>query len=429
MKQGICILAVALLAVACSSNDDATNQPGEADPQAAEWLLQAQQAFDQGALNVALSLTDSVKQVAPDLADLYFLRARIFTDMQRSDLAETAYRRVLERDPTYEGAWLNLANVAFREGAYGRALERYRKELAAHPSPRVWVAIGSTYEERHQADSALHAYDQAIALDSTYASAYLHLGQLHRSRGALEQAVQAARHGVRLDPENVDYQYVLGSLLVLTGDAEEAVAYLEAVIETRPWHYWATYNLGRAFANLGRQEDARHYLDRATDLQDNLEEIEYWQSLARSNPDQFMLWAKLAHALREVGRESESPEASRVALSLAPRYMVHDMEDSTAASVHRLAGTALINGNVSGAIDQYRSLLERAEDRPRIWMNLGVVYAASGRLDEAREAWEMVLRYAPSHTGTRTLLFELSQPYVPGGRTGEEVASPEQLAP
>lgn len=436
MKKEVFILAMALLAAACSSqpDEDATRRAAQADPETAQWLLQADRALEMGALNVALSLTDSAMQAAPDLADLYFLRARIFSSMQRPDLAEAAYHSVLERDPTYQGAWMNLANVAFREGAYGRALERYRKELAEYPSPRVWVAIGSTYEERQQADSARHAYEQAIALDSTYASAYLHLGELYRSRGALDQAVDASRRGVQLDPDNVDYQYALGSLLILAGDAEDAVPHLEAVVEARPWHYWGNYNLGRAYANLGKQEEAQQYLDRATRLQGNLEEIEYWQNLARNNPDQFMLWAKLAHALRQVGRESESQEASRVALSLAPRYMEHEMEDSAAVSVHRHAGTALINGDVSGAIERYRSLVDHSENRPRIWLNLGVSYAASGRLDEAREAWETALRYAPNHTASRSLLVQLNQPYIPGARTRgsrprQPGVSPEHRAP
>jgi len=121
-------------------------------------------------------------------------------------------RQVLDRDRTYEGAWLNLGNTVFRKRAYGRALERYRKELSAYPSPKVWVAIGSTYEKQRQPDSARYAYDQAIALDSTYASAYLHLGQLHKSRGALDQAVAASRIGLRLDPDNVNYQYAGSSM-------------------------------------------------------------------------------------------------------------------------------------------------------------------------------------------------------------------------
>lgn len=344
MKHGVLLPAIALLVVivSCTSRPEEDAESGgerpAADSRAALWLVQAQQALDQGALNNALILTDSAMHEAPELTDLYFLRARIFTDMQRLDLAEEAYFQVLDRDRTYEGAWLNLGNAAFRKRAYDRALERYRKELTAYPSSKAWVAIGSTYEKQRQPDSARYAYEQAIALDSTYASAYLHLGQLHKSRGALDQAVAASRIGLRLDPDNVNYQYALGSLLILTGEADEAVQYLRAVVEARPWHYWANYNLGRAFVHLGRQEEAKRYFHQAERLQDQLQEIEYWQGLTQSNPDQFMLWVKLAHALRRSGRKAEAQEADRVALSLAPHYTMHAMADSTLASEHRRAG-------------------------------------------------------------------------------------------
>jgi tetratricopeptide (TPR) repeat protein len=169
MKHGVLLPAIALLVVifSCTSRPEEDAVSGGERPagdfRAALWLVQAQQALEQGALNNALILTDSAMHEAPELTDLYFLRARIFTDMQRLDLAEEAYFQVLDRDRTYEGAWLNLGNAAFRKRAYGRALERYRKELSAYP----------------------------------YASAYLHLGQLHKSRGALDQAVAVSRTCVR----------------------------------------------------------------------------------------------------------------------------------------------------------------------------------------------------------------------------------------
>lgn len=423
MKQGVLVFAAALLIASCTS-DDGARSDGEpprrsANPQAAELLVAAQQALDDGALNAALMLTDSLMRVEPELADLYFLRARIFTGMQRLDLAEGAYRRVLEQDAAYQGAWMNLGNLAFRQGAYRSALERYQKELAAYPSPKIWVAIGSTYEEQRQPDSARYAYEQAISLDDEYASAYLHLGQLYKARGALKEAAAVSRKGVQLDPDNPDYQYALGSLLVLMGESEEAIGYLSAVLEARPWHYWATYNLGQAYARLGRRDEAQLYLDRAEQLQDDLEAIEYWQSLARGNPDQLMLWVKLAQALRRAGRESEAREADRLALSLAPRYMIHEMSDAALALEHRRAGLALANGDAAGSVERYRALLDRNADRPDIWLNLGVVYAASGQVDDAKKAWETALRYAPKHAGARTLLFQLEQPYVPGGHSDE----------
>lgn len=420
-KIGATLLAAIVVAffIGCtprSSEDAGGGDAAAANPEAAQWLLRAQDALEMGALNAALVLTDSAMQAAPELADVHFLRARTFTDLQRPELAEAAYQEVLERDPAYEGAWLNLGNVAFRKQAYALALERYRKELAAYPSPKVWVAIGSTYEGQRQPDSARYAYEQAISLDSTYASAYLHLGQLYKSTGALERAVEVSRTGVRLDAENINYRYALGSMLVLAGKSEEAVDHLGAVVEARPWHYWAHYNLGRAYAALGRSDEAQHHFDRAQHLQDDLQEIEYWKSLAGSNPDQFMLWVKLSSALRRTGREAEAQEADRVVRSLAPQYMAHEMANPTLSSEHRRAGMALINGDVADAVERYRNLARANADRPELWVNLGVLYAASGQVDAARKAWETALRHTPDHPGARAYLFQLDQPYIPGGR-------------
>ncbi len=408
------LVAILFVVVAgCTSRSDNdlrhSGMSLDADSQVAGWLVQAQQAFEQGTLNAALNLTDSALYKSPDLPDLHFLRARIFTDMQRPDLAEDAYRQVLERDPEYEGAWLNLGNAAFRERAFDRALERYGRELAIHPTARVWVAIGSTYERMHQPDSARFAYEHAIALDGSYASAYMHFGQLYKSEGRLEEAVTASRKGLALEPTNLNYRFALGSLLVLTGDVEEAEQHLRGVVAAQPWNYWANHSLGRAYALMGRPDEAQYYFGQAERLQDSLLEITYWQNLARSNPDQFMLWVKLADALNRAGRESESGEAARMSLLLAPRYMVHSMTDSMLASEQRLAVGALLNGDVAQAIERYRRLLGRNEKHPDIWFNLGVALAASGRIEAAREAWNTALQHGPRHEGARTLLFQLDQ--------------------
>jgi tetratricopeptide (TPR) repeat protein len=119
-----------------------------------------------------------------------------------------------------------------------------------------------------KADSAQYAYQQAIRVDSTFATAYLRLAELHKEKGELETALAYARRGLSLEPDNLNYRYFLGSLLVLHGQPQEAVDHLETVVKERPWHYWANYNLGQALVRLGRQEEGKRYLAKAESLQE-----------------------------------------------------------------------------------------------------------------------------------------------------------------
>lgn len=410
---------IASAGTGCSSRSDEVDPHTPlryaGDSLAAELLVSAQIALDEGALKAALILADSALHRSPDLPDAHFLRGRIFTAMQRPDLAEKAYRDVLVRDADYAGVWLNMGNAAFREREYDRALHFYRKELATKPTPRVLVAIGSTYEHHGEPDSARMAYEQAVALDSSHASAYLHLGQLLKSTGELDRALAATRKGHRLDPSNANYQYALGTLLILTGAPEESLPYLHTVVDAQPWHYWANHSLGRAYLLIDRADMAQKYFDRAERLQDFLQEVEYWGNLARSNPDQFVLWVKLADALRRSGRADEAQAASRVALSLAPEYLVHAIPDSALAVEQQLAVNALLNGDSKLAIERYRVLAHKGAAQPDVWFNLGVALAASGELDAAREAWNEAIRIMPRHAAARTLRFQIDQSYAAAG--------------
>ena len=333
------------------------------------------------------------------MADVYFLRGRVFTKLARLNEAEAAYRTVLSLDPNYQGAWFNMGTNSIRQDDLPAAIAHYKSELLLYPSARTMVQIGRAYADLGKIDSATFAYEEAIKTDGKNAAAHMRLGHLYKDSGDITKAIEYATSGLNLDPENLDYKYVMGSLLLLNGEPEVSLPYFQAVTSKRPWHYWSHHNLGQALYRIGNEAESQHYMDMAKELQKGIQEVENWRNLANMNPDQLMLWVNLGNSLKNMGRIQEAKDAYLVALSLSPMSF---------ALQNNIANLCLMDGDTAQAIIRYKAILSLDSTLVDIWLNLGVVHASAGRKNDARQAWAKGLEYDPVNKTLRDYLETLN---------------------
>ena len=111
---------------------------------------------------------------------------------------------------------------ACRRGKLRDAITHYQAEREIAESSNLMLELGRAYARLGEPDSARMAYEQALVLDSTNATAYMWLGQLHEELGEFEQALTYSREGLRLRPDDLDYKYIIGSLLYRSGQVDEA---------------------------------------------------------------------------------------------------------------------------------------------------------------------------------------------------------------
>jgi len=362
-------------------------------------IFQAETAYRNGYYNAALTITDSAIVISPDVADVYFLRGRVFTKLARLNEAEAAYRTVLSLDPNYQGAWFNMGTNSIRQDDLPAAIAHYKSELLLYPSARTMVQIGRAYADLGKIDSATFAYEEAIKTDGKNAAAHMRLGHLYKDSGDVTKAIEYATSGLNLDPENLDYKYVMGSLLLLNGEPEVSLPYFQAVTSKRPWHYWSHHNLGQALYRIGNEAESQHYMDMAKELQKGIQEVENWRNLANMNPDQLMLWVNLGNSLKNMGRIQEAKDAYLVAISLSPMSF---------ALQNNIANLCLMDGDTAQAIIRYKAILSLDSTLVDIWLNLGVVHASAGRKNDARQAWAKGLEYDPVNKTIRDYLETLN---------------------
>ncbi len=397
---------LALLLCGCSSQPK--EEPEEITAKSEFLLRHANEAVRQNEFDAALAITDSAQKLTPNSANVYFMRARVNSEIGQWQDAEQAYRKVLELEPDYRGVWNNLGNNTFRQQKYEHALGFYRKEIARNaklpPESRAEEAIpyyqlGRAYVELGNVDSARTSFQRALAFDSSYALCHFNLALLFEDEGELAPALAHAQRARQIEPANLEYRYLAGELLVKLRRYEEALELLREVAAQWPWHHGAQYNIGQALVRLGRSEEGKKYLAEAERVRAQDAKIEHLENTIRSLPNDPMAHAALAFAFRRVGRYNDALHAYQVAAHLAPANM--EIQNN-------IANLHLIKGDTLKAITHYQRILQHDPTLTDVWLNLGVVQALSRNPQAARAAWENVLQYQPNHPLARKYLAKLS---------------------
>ena len=401
------MLVIGVICAGCRPEAEKPEEPRPrmhlADPQAARYLVDAQQALRQGDVGTALALADSAEQRArvgndPFLADVAFLQGRIHAELNHAEEAKKAYKRALVLEPTYRGAWLNLGNIAFREGDFSEALGYYRQEQQAHPNPDVFVYSGRAYAELGKIDSARQAHEQALALDDSLAEAYIRLAVLYEENGEIEQALSNAERALALRPEDPDYQYIVGNALLQNDKLPQAEAHLRRTIEQQPLHAEAHYSLGVALARLGKQDEAERYLAKVDSLQQIEQALDTFERRTRRNPDDPAAWVAYGYALGRAGRDAEAIRAFQIALYQGPATPeVHFM----------LANMYLKHHQLKDALVHYEAALQRDSSYVGAWVNKGICLARMGNPEAAQQAWETALQLDPDQPSVKNYLANL----------------------
>jgi tetratricopeptide (TPR) repeat protein len=281
--------------------------PSRAVAERIEDLLEAgNQARD--ARNFAAA-EDSYKEIlklkARDARAAYGL-GNVYSDQQRWDDAEAAYRNSIAWAPNNADAYVALSVVLVQPRAGGDNAKRFsdaeafaRKSVQIDPKNAVgWDRLGVALQARGLANSETeHSYRRAIDLDPQFAVAYAHLARMLNRAGRpgeaaplYEKASELAKdpatlnliadslqaeqlwpqsepvlkRALELDPRNPTSLMLMGRMLVVYKRYQEAEPYLKSATEGNSRAFQPFNLLGRAYLGLERFSDAEATYEKAS---------------------------------------------------------------------------------------------------------------------------------------------------------------------
>lgn len=174
--------------------------------------------------------------------DVWNLLAAVHGMLEEYAEAERCARRVLELQPTSDGAYNNLANALKFQDKFAQAETAYRRALQLQPNN---------------------------------ASAHNNLAGLLRAQSKAEEAQTHYVHALQLKPSYLDACFNLGTLLLQQNKLEEAHAYFQRAIQIKPDHVDAILHLGSIFHKKGAPHDAEALFRRALQINPDSENARY----------------------------------------------------------------------------------------------------------------------------------------------------------
>ena len=286
-----------------------------------------------------------------------------------------------------------LVEVLVRQDAlWGRPAPSPNDE--ARTALETALATFSLYDTEHRLPAYLPRVTaglrRGLAAGHHRPDAYLALGRALRALDSLAAAEGSFQAGADRYPDHAGLAYWLGHTRLALGDAAGAVAALDQSVRAQPLFQEAHLKRGEALADLGRSEAAIRAFRTGVDLA----------------PDRSVTgWNNLGFELLKTGDGASAQRAFRRALALDADFVT--------ARVN-LASSLLMENDPAGAIPELERALERSPDEASALGNLGVAYARTGRLGEARASFEHLLRLNPRDQRARAYLAELDAAPAPG---------------
>ena len=147
-------------------------------------------------LSVPRTTASASLRVIQDL----FLSAVQSEESSEKHKAIGLYHEILELDPDYAPASINLGTLHFHLRQYTKAEEYYRRATIADPSyVLAYFDLGNVLDELERMDEAITAYRQAVTLAPGYADAHYNLALAYERKGQHRSALRHWQCYVRLD--------------------------------------------------------------------------------------------------------------------------------------------------------------------------------------------------------------------------------------
>ena len=148
--------------------------------------------------------THAVKPISQlETAAEYFARGiALEEDPNSADLAIEAYVTVLDLQPDYGPAHINLGTIYYNREQFVEAESHYRAAIQCDPRYALaWFDLGNVLDETARMTEAIRAYETAIALAPTYADAHYNLALAHERNREPRKALRHWRAYRKLDTQ------------------------------------------------------------------------------------------------------------------------------------------------------------------------------------------------------------------------------------
>jgi len=368
----------------------------------------------------AIRTLDRMSGVQGFSPDIRMKLAGLYAALGRMEVAKERYRGIMEHDPSFLEAWLQLGAMLESEGNRWNAIEVYREGLRANPdSGEMFGELVDLYVEEGMLDQVVDAeirenpefcyylglalmakghgaaaervFQRIISGSASDPDLWIEIGRVYYSAGEYAHAAQAFERAGRARPEDGDLQNFLGTALRQLERWPEAIAAFRRALALAPSNTNYFFDLASTLERSGAFDEA----------------VAAFEQLLEIDPEHPYALNYLGYMFADRGiRLEESVRLLEEAVAKEPANGA--FMDSLGWAYFRLGQTK----KAEELLDQAIQLLdeEHPEEDAVIFYHVGDVAYALGKMDKAREYWRKSLEIDPGNPDVRTKLDQLEQP-------------------
>ena len=398
----------------------------------------------------ALNSLNEAVRLQPNLLPAHIALAEIYSGESKHDdaiRALLAASKLQDDDPML---FLRLGRENLNAGYFKDAIEYLNRSLALKPTAETYTDLGRAYAKLNDNEAALHAYSEALKLNSESPLTYYNIGVGLREVGkhgeaaaafkrateikrdfreavfnlALEyedlgeqaKFLETMKEAVRLDPNNLVVVGKYGVALRNNGKFAEAIEPLKRVSDAHPDEVGDLYFLGNTYLMAQEYDEAIKTLSRVLVLQPGHEDARDRLRVANARKTVF---PKLDHYKKEA---LEHPQDAGARMDLADIYyalaMYAEAEPEYLKAIElepkewRLYGKLCVNyaewRQDEKAVACYQEAVKKNANHI-FYFSMGHSYERLGKTDEAIAAYKQSLEKKPNFV---MALYQLAGIYV-----------------
>lgn len=197
------------------------------DPIRRQFLFDFDQSGQPGQVNAHAPIESSQRN---PLSEPSGIQERFLAAVQAEEAGEKAraielYEEILELDPDYAPASINLGTLHFHLRQFARAEEFYRRATVSDPGyVLAYFDLGNVLDELERPDESIAAYRKAVALSPRYADAHYNLALAYERKKQGRSALRHWQAYVRLDNNGPWADHARGQIRKLLGREKLTIA-------------------------------------------------------------------------------------------------------------------------------------------------------------------------------------------------------------
>ncbi|MDP7035933.1 MAG: tetratricopeptide repeat protein, partial [Planctomycetota bacterium] len=200
---------------------------------------------------------DEAIRLQPWIFEAFMNRGNTYMELGKFEKALSDFNRVLELRPGNAGAYLNRGNAMSALNRLRPAVFEYQRALRMNPGFTSALGnLGVVYLQLNENAKALDAFERLIRIDGRDSRAFFYRGQAKERLKQPRSAMADYQEAIRIQPNDLNSAWALARLYFSDGKYADAIQYCSRVVKLNSSHLYAFQLRARAFDALERYEEA-----------------------------------------------------------------------------------------------------------------------------------------------------------------------------